>query len=168
MIKKLHKKHTLLIKKSLKCLNTYSSIQNIPLKIDDYGFSLVDLQIMSALYPNKENQYNMVTISNELGIASSTFSKSVSKLTNLGLMEKYRKKNNKKNVIVCLSSKGEKYYTEIFQLYENSLNHLISSLDDDPLREKYYIEFLETLESYLIYQNDDKKSDDELIPVITN
>lgn len=87
MIDTLHKEYSILIHKTLKCLNIYSSLQTSPLELGDFEFSLVDIQIMSALYPNKENQYNMVTIASELGIAPSTFSKSFSKLTKLGLME---------------------------------------------------------------------------------
>lgn len=162
---KLSKEHTLFIKKSLKCLNLYSSLQTSPLNFNGYEFSLVDIQIMSALYPNKENQYNMITISNELGIAPSTFSKSVSKLTKLGLMEKYHKKNNKKNVIVWLSPQGEEFFHEIFCRYETPLNHLIQTLNEDPLREKYYTEFLDNLESYLSFPNKDTTSQEQLIPV---
>ena len=80
-------------------------------------------------------------------------------------MEKYHKKNNKKNVIVWLSSKGEDCYNEIFHHYENSLNTLLQLLNDDPLREKYYIEFLDILESYLSLQDNSTKSEEQLIPI---
>lgn len=165
MINELNQKHSLLLKKSLKCLNIYSSIQTSPTPVNGYDFSFVDLQILSAFYPNKKNQYNMTTISSELGIAPSTFSKSVSKLTKLGLLEKYHKKNNKKNVIVWLSAEGEKYIQETIKGYEEPLNCFIQSLATDPLREKYYLEFVENLESFLCPVNDTLESDNQLIPV---
>lgn len=161
----LNTKHTLILKKSLKCLNIYSSIQTVSIQLNGFDFSLVDLQILSAFYPNKTNQYNMTTISSELGIAPSTFSKSVSKLTKLGLLEKYHKKNNKKNVIVWLSEDGEKYIQDIINYYKEPLTHFIKTLDEEPLREKYYLEFLEILDSYLCPQIDKSESDAQLIPI---
>lgn len=165
MVNTLSKKQSLIIKKCLRCLNTYSSIQTTSIPFNDYHFSLVDIQVLTAFYPNKENQYNMTTISSELGIAPSTFSKSVSKLTKLGLLEKYHKRNNKKNVIVWLSEEGEKYIIEMMKRHKESLNRFIQSLNEDSLREKYYFEFLEALEAYLFPQNANFASDEQLIPV---
>lgn len=165
MNKTLNLTHSLLLKKSLKCLNIYSSIQTTPIQTNGYNFSLVDMQILTAFYPNKINQYNMVTISCELGIAPSTFSKSVSKLTKLGLLEKHHKKNNKKNVIVWLSTEGEQYIKESFKAYDEPLNQFLKSFEEDPLREKYYLEFVEILESYLCPKNDNLDIDEPLIPI---
>lgn len=165
MRESLKKQHAQLITRTLKCFNIYSSIQTTSIQLNGYEFSLVDLQILSALYPNKTNQYNMTTISNELGIAPSTFSKSVAKLTKLGLMEKYHKNNNKKNIIVWLSPEGEEYYTEILKCHDYTIEQFIQKLDLDPLRIKYYLEFLETMETFLQYSINDNENDVELIPV---
>lgn len=45
MIDTLHKEYSILIHKTLKCLNIYSSLQTSPLELGDFEFSLVDIQI---------------------------------------------------------------------------------------------------------------------------
>ena len=57
----------------------------------------------------------MSVISEALGLATSSFSKSTAKLVRLGLVEKYMVDGNRKNIILRVSEEGRRCYDYIVE-----------------------------------------------------
>ena len=79
----------------------------------------------------------MAQIAYDLGLSTSTFSKLVSGLVRLGLVEKYQKVGNRKDVIIRASTEGKAFYEEnavkiMYPLFEKSFE-MLSSLSDEQL-----------------------------------
>ena len=102
-----------------------------------HKISSIEWQIVEYLidHPNSDN--NMAQIAYDLGLSTSTFSKLVSGLVRLGLVEKYQKVGNRKDVIIRASTEGKTFYEEnavkiMYPLFEKSFE-MLSSLSDEQL-----------------------------------
>lgn len=91
----------------LRCFNRYATVANRTSDAAGYALSGLDLQVMECLYENSEKQMMMSQIADSLGLATSTFTKIVAKLTKMGLAEKFHRDGNRKNIIVLLSDQGK-------------------------------------------------------------
>lgn len=102
----------------------------IKIQYPEYGFELTAQawQVLEYLLTHSDESRNMTEISEALGIPVSSFSKHSQQLVQLGLLEKYRVKTNKKNIILKPTALAEKFYAEtvdkmvglVFQeLFEN-------------------------------------------------
>lgn len=86
----------------------------VKIKYPDYGFELTAQawQVLEYLLTHSDESRNMTEISEALGIPVSSFSKHSQQLVKLGLLEKYRVKTNKKNIILKPTALAEKFYAE--------------------------------------------------------
>lgn len=81
----------------------------------EYGFSLSaqEWQVLEYLLEHPDSYSPMAHISQDLGIATSTLTKYSAKLVKLGLVEKYKAIDNRKNIILRASQLGERFYYEM-------------------------------------------------------
>lgn len=138
--------HRRLIEKMILYGNSYARTYKIACpRYKGYELSASEMQVMEYLLENEEKQENMLVISQRLGISASSFTNVVSKLTKMGLLEKYHLENNRKAVIVLVSALGK----EIYEAYtkeasEHWIEPVARMLEGIP---KQYIEkFAEVLE----------------------
>ncbi len=115
--------------------------RNSTLQLDypDYGFSLSaqEWQVLEYLLEHPDSFSPMAHISQDLGIATSTLTKYSTKLVKLGLVEKYKAADNRKNIILRASQTGEQFYTQMVDRFMKAnfegLFHALSSLDEEQL-----------------------------------
>lgn len=79
------------------------------------SISIFSLQILEYLIENEDSDEKMIVIANRLGIKQSSFSKAVSNLFGLDLVEKYMFANNRKDIILKPTEKGKKLYKEVVE-----------------------------------------------------
>ena len=86
----------------------------------------------------EDDMLNMSKYAERLGMPLSSFSKCIKKLVDIGLIEKYKTNQNKKEIIVRASKKGREVYT----LHSKNLNHnifnkmfeILSPLNDQDMK----------------------------------
>ena len=96
-------------------------------------------QALEYLLEHQDEMENMDYISDHLGLATSTFSRLVRALEKLGLVEKYQKAGNRKDIVLRITPAGEDYYySEVKQrvgpLFEGCFPHL-GTLSDEQLEQ---------------------------------
>lgn len=79
--------------------------------------SYEQIQIIEYLLENEELQLNMKGVAERLGKSPSSFTKLVNKLEEKGLLEKFHSPDNRKNIIVLVSKKGQQVYDEYVEQY---------------------------------------------------
>lgn len=94
-------------------------------------------QTLEYLLEHQDEVENMVYISNQLGIATSTFSRIVRSLEGLGFVEKLQKEGNNKDVVLHITPCGMEYYhsevkNRVNPMFDGCFNHL-GSLSDEEL-----------------------------------
>lgn len=117
-------------------INTYDQIYSIQ------GFhktsvpcSLAQIQILEYILENEERNQKMAQVAERLGVSPATFSKNVKKMTEKGLLEKYKRENDKKDVIVKVSPLGKKVYEEYVEaLMDMRFRETLKILDSIPER----------------------------------
>lgn len=118
--------------------NEYLRIANeksIP--YEDKAISSIEWQIIEYLIEHPDSTSNMAQIAQSLGLSTSTFSKLVAGLVKTGLVEKYQRVGNKKDVIIRSSPEGKRMYEEnarkvMYPLFKESFD-LLSDLSDEQL-----------------------------------
>lgn len=106
-------------------------------------FSAAQIQVLEYLLENEDKNQNMLEIAKRLGISKSAFSKHVKKMVEKGLLEKYHTSDNKKNIIIKVSTTGEEVYCHYVQYaYEKSFKKIFSLLDEIP---EQYVEKMEAI-----------------------
>ena len=89
----------------------------------DYGDGVMlyrnEWQVFEKIIENDDETFNMLYISECLGIPQSSFSRIVKDLCNYKLVEKYKTVNNRKNIILKPTEYGRKFY-------ENRINNFSS------------------------------------------
>ena len=107
-------KHRAAVEAMIRCGNSYSQGVNLRgLMTDKVDISAAELQVMEYILENEERRENMSQVAARLDISQSSFSKLVSELVRLGLLEKYRTSNNRKNVIIQPTD----FAREVYQQY---------------------------------------------------
>ena len=93
--------HRSAVEALIRCGNSYAQGVNLRgLMTDKVDISAAELQVMEYILENEERRENMSQVAARLDISQSSFSKLVSELVRLGLLEKFRTANNRKNVII--------------------------------------------------------------------
>ena len=96
--------------------NQYNRVANVDsVSFEDKTFSSIEWQILEYVYEHPDDTGNMSVISEALGLAASSFSKSTAKLVRLGLVEKYMVDGNRKNIILRVSEEGRHCYDYIVE-----------------------------------------------------
>lgn len=97
-----------------------------------------DLQVLEYVIEHKNEDDRMMLISERLGIPQSSFSKIITRLYNLGLVQKYQMVGNKKNIII----KPTEYAEDVYQQYtvDSTASNMfrpffekLDSIDDDTI-----------------------------------
>lgn len=105
----------------------------------DYGFRLSaqEWQVLEYLLEHPDSCSPMAHISQDLGIATSTLTKYSAKLVKLGLVEKYKAADNRKNIILRASQMGEQFYNQMVDRFMKAnfegLFKALSCLDEGQL-----------------------------------
>lgn len=105
-------------------LNKYSVIQNTQIKFLENGsLSFSEAIVMNIIVKNRD--LNMTSLANNLGVTKAAITKTIKKLESRGLLLRYKKVTNKKEIFVMLSKQGEAVYLS----YKNFLyDHLLKNL----------------------------------------
>ena len=85
---------------------------------DGIRLSAVEWQVLEYVYEHEEDE-KMVHIYEHIGLAQSNFSKSVKLLCSYGLIEKYHKSTNRKNVIIRITDAGRALYDDAIENVSN-------------------------------------------------
>lgn len=123
--------------------NAYSQIAKQPTVGVKVRFGPYEVQIMEHILEYGDQNKNMIWYANKLGIQRSTFSKCIKKLTDKGLIEKYRLVNNKKNVILRVSPLGMEEYTKYIDVAKKTwfdeFFQILSSMNPESVRDIKYV-----------------------------
>lgn len=99
-------------------------------------FTPVQIQILEYLLKNGQEHRKMADIAAVLGISPSALSKNVAQLLESGVVEKYHRNDNRKDIILLPTEKGkaayEEYVTDIFQF---EFQKVFQMLEEIPLAE---------------------------------
>lgn len=95
------KKHRRLIGQMIRFANTYTNMYN---KASNFGTELEisPIQIQTLEYIIENEDSNMTDLANKLGVPRTTFSKNVRTLEKQGLVEKFQRSDNKKDICSLL------------------------------------------------------------------
>lgn len=131
--------HRDLIEKVIRFGNRYAvTLRNTFPITNDISLNIAEVQVLEYLLENEERKENMAEIARRLGISASSFTKHVARLASLGLLEKYHRGQNKKDIIVLVSEKGKQVYTTYAESsYTNWMETVSEVLSDIP---KQYLE----------------------------
>jgi DNA-binding MarR family transcriptional regulator len=98
------------IRLMFKYLNLFSHYnEKIP---SSSGISLnaQEWQTLECIIECEDENRNMFFMANQIGVPKSTFSKNVKRLVDIGLVDRYQKSGNRKDIILKPSDKGREYY----------------------------------------------------------
>ncbi len=110
--------------------NGYSQICKMELFGDKVRFSPYEVQIMEHILEYAEQHKNMKWYAEQLGLSQATLSKYVRKLVDKGLLEKYHKVGNRKDIILMASPLGlEEYAHYSRQMRATVFRELFDLLD---------------------------------------
>lgn len=130
------KKHRRLIGQMIRFANTYTNMYN---KVTNLGaeIDISPIQIQTLEYVIENENSNMTDLAHKLGVARTTFSKNVKSLEEQGLVEKFQRRDNKKNIYLFATDYGKKIYRQYSEyVYENWYKNLFAiadSVSDDNL-----------------------------------
>jgi DNA-binding MarR family transcriptional regulator len=103
------KKHRSLIGKMIRFANTYATMYT---KVTDLGaeLRLSAAQIQTLEYVLENEDCNMSELAQKLGVPRATFSKNVKVIEGLGLVRRYKRKDNRKNIYLFATDEGREVY----------------------------------------------------------
>ena len=88
-------------------------------------------QILEYIVEHRFDEEKMILISDKLGITQGAFSKAAKKLTDFGLLERYQKSNNKKDIILKPTDKAISIYMDnVENVVRERFLGFFSALDD--------------------------------------
>ncbi len=97
------------------------------------SFRLTAIQIQIIEYTLEDNGEKMSAIAERLGITRGAFSNNVTKLVEMGLLEKEHRGNNKKDLFITVTDRGREEYAHYAQfIYDKSLRHVFALADELP------------------------------------
>jgi len=147
-------KHEDLVKLNIKLMNQYASLYS---KGFDYGngisLSFAEAQVIEGILDNDE--IKMIHLAKALGCSGPAITKSIKKLEQKGIVEKYKIEGNKKEVRLRISSLGLETY-RMYQAYvfENLFSPLFQLLES---KEKGFENDLIEMYKYMTEFNDEMK-----------
>ena len=131
-----------LIGQLIRYANIYVRGYNIDLGGDEgVTLSAQSWQVLESIIEHEDATLKMTELSRLLGMPQSTFSKYVKKLVDQRLIERYRKADNRKEIILRPSEYGKKFYIqkskgllelgykEMFSLLENVPDEALHSME---------------------------------------
>lgn len=124
----------------------------------------MEWQVLETIYEHDEQILNMAQLSATLGLAHSNFSKYVKTLCELGLVDRFTRRDNSKDIVLRLSEKGKQLYTIRANAMTKEYLEIFRTLEDvpDEYLEKF-CNFLQAMnQNYLKYM-DKSYSLDELL-----
>ena len=92
--------------------NKYSSVHNKEFMGDKVKFSFSEIQVVEYLLEKEEDKLKMAEVAKHLGISASMFTKQVNKLVKKGILQKYHRKDNKKDIVIQVTPLGKNVYQE--------------------------------------------------------
>lgn len=97
-------------------------------------FNSIQIQILEYLIKNAQQQEKMADIAAILGISPSAFSKNTSYLLQIGLVEKYHRNDNRKDIILQPTEKGKSAYEEyVSNIISFEFEQVFQMLDEVPI-----------------------------------
>ncbi len=149
--------------------NAYSQIVKQQTSGYESSFGPYEVQIMEHIIEYGEQNPNMAWYAKQLGMVPSTFSKYVKQLEGKGLVEKYKTEGNKKNIILRLSSLGQKEYDEYskmaYDLWFSNMFKLLDKMSDKQIKQMK--EVIELWGSWCtdLADNPEEKATEKLIKI---
>ncbi len=136
----------------LKLLVKYERVNNrlraYTAKPVDYGTGEAiyypELQIIKAVYKNPD--MNITKLAEMFSLTKGAISQTANKLVDRGYLRKYKYEDNKKEVFMALTDKGEIVAKNAYASYEGMVQILIDFFEEDPSRYQAIWEFLEASE----------------------
>lgn len=159
-------KHRELVEKVIRYGNRYALVYRRPMPItDEVALSSLEVQVLEYLLENEELKLNMAGIARRLGVSGSAFTKCAAKLAGMGLLEKYHRDGNKKDVIVLVSDYGKQVYGAYVQQYTGWIEVVNQMLEGTP--EKYISRFARVMDYVSRMNTVDRAAEGEqdLIPL---
>ena len=96
-------------------------------------FSYAQIQVLEYLLENEENQQNMSTIANRLGIIRSNFTKIVSRLVEKGLLEKSYMPGSRKAMLIKVTDTGRALYEAYSKnILDRHFSRMFAKLEEIP------------------------------------
>lgn len=103
------KHHRTLIGKLTRFANIYASMYATPIELG-LGCRLSIVQLQTLEYALENEDCYMSELAQKLGLPRATFSKNVKVLEQHGLVRRYRRKDNRKNIYLFATDAGKKLY----------------------------------------------------------
>ena len=95
------------------------------------SFRLTAIQIQIIEYTLEDNNDKMSAIAARLGITRGAFSNNVTKLVDMGLLEKSHRGGNKKDLFIAVTDRGREEYVRYAQfVYDKALRHVFALADE--------------------------------------
>lgn len=112
---------------------------NTPVK-----FTPSEVHVLEYILEHEEHFENMAAVADILGITKGALSKSVKKMEQKGLLEKFHTADNRKNIIIRVTDYGKEVYRSYTEFaYNAAFKQLFEKLDEIP------IEYIERFSSIL-------------------
>lgn len=138
--------HRSLIAKLIRFANAYTVMYN---KSVDMGtpINISAAQIQTLEYIMENENAKMSEIAEKLGVTRGTFSKNAMQLQEKGLIKKYRRDDNKKEIYLFATDFGRQVYEQYTSfVYENWYHKMFEIADEVP--DEYLKKFEEMLDWY--------------------
>lgn len=138
--------------------NIYVRGYNIELGGEDGVFlSAQSWQVLECIIEHEDEVLKMAELSRCLGMPQSTFSKYVKRLVQQHLVERYKKADNQKEIILRPSAFGKEFYSckskGLLELGYKQMFGLLENLSDDDL--KAVVAAVQNLADHLDHDTDD-------------
>ena len=122
-----------LVGELMKFGNVYSRVVN---KQNIFEFDVLlrpsEWQVLESVYEHQDGLYNMAYLANKLGLPQSNFSKYVKTLCEMGLVERYYRQDNNKDIVLRLSEAGQAFYHARALALNKAFQEMYKSLEDVP------------------------------------
>lgn len=125
-------KYRQLVGQMIRFANTYSTVYNKPTSLGaDIELSMIQIQTLEYILENED--LNMTELANKLGVPRTTFAKNAQILEGYGLIQRYQRSDNKKNIYLFATEHGKKVYEEYTSfVYENWYRNMFKIADKVP------------------------------------
>ena len=80
----------------------------------------VEWQILEYIVEHNSDEEKMILISDKLGIPQASFSKAAKKLTDFGLLERFQRSDNKKDIILKPTDRARSIYIENIEKFKKA------------------------------------------------
>ena len=139
-------KHRALVAKMIRFANAYTVMYTHPVRMGT-DIEITASQIQTLEYVIENEAMKMSDIAQKLGVTRATFSRNAQHLVQRGLISRYRRGDNKKEVYLFATDLGKKIYQDYTNyVLENWYQKMFEMADDIP--EEYLQKFEEIVDWY--------------------